>query len=191
MALITTISASTNCDCDEILISDTTGTYHATLNAGGWGSPNYALTDIVTSEFIVTLADATAYTIDATSLSTDAQGNYILPITSIGFAASTCLTDAIYEIVWEVYFGTESATTSVDMFSFCNAKNSVFGLIADAADNIDEDCACNTQDQEDALLAWTYYQALLYAGCCNDSTNFTKLLLVISALDDDNRCSNC
>jgi len=191
MALELSITASTNCNCDEILVCDTTGTYDANFNTTGWGSPNYAVGDIVTSEFIVVLADGTEYTLDATALSTDAHGNYIIPITSIGFAANTCLTDAIYTIEWEVSFGTEHASTSVQMFSYCNAQNIVFSLIADAADTIDEECGCTNKGAEDSLLAWTYYQALLYAGCCNDSTNFTKLLAVINRLDDDNNCDNC
>lgn len=92
------ISITNNSNCKSFIVTEKTSAYNATFNPGGYGIPNIALGNILSSKIQVSLYNSDViYTIN-TSATLPSNSNAFVTInnTDIGFLSNQVITDGIY-----------------------------------------------------------------------------------------------
>lgn len=192
---ILNIEACQDTDCDSFNISESTGVYDSNGNPGGWGNPNYDVSDVIDARLIIVLPDGTSVTIDSNSsvpvfpTLPDSTGNSIFNVTSTMLGVSG-LEDGIYNITYQVdlnsVFGqTIQAQVTIYQLLTCNIKCCVDKLVAKIPDY---NCDCSNPAVENALLAQALYSALCCAGKCGNLTAVDNLLETLNRICDSTDC---
>lgn len=192
-------NVSTNCDCTGLSFSDATGDYDVTDNPTGWGTPNPEIIDIVSSIVTITSIDGiTTYDIDLLTLTPDSDGIYTIPYTLFGGITGDKVPDGVYNIEWNIETGVGDVTMfthSCELFNICNTTCIVSNMIAGVASSSIGPSACGSYNfsagASNALLAFTYLQALKHAACCNRKDKLEEIMALIEAISNINPCQTC
>jgi len=177
-------------NCTQIRFTDETG-FYSTVNTGGWGTPNPALSSITSATLDITTPDSDTYTIDlfATTLfPTDDYGlSYDIPLSEIGSPDS--IIDGKWSFIYTVSDGVDEYSTTIYKYFYCNKECCVTQMLA----NLDLSCDCckDSDSYKKYELAWLQLQALKKAAACGDETNFTAISKIIDKLCKNNDCKTC
>lgn len=177
MALSLKASICIGNNCRSLYFHDETGIYNATLNAGGWGSPNLAIASVTAWSIKITLPDTASTVITISnpaglpSSNTDIE--YEIPMATLN-SSYTYIPDGQYKIVYSVTDGTTTYTKTLYKYFSCNLECCVAKLEAKVATATD--CSCDDQTIRNALYARALLNSLkANAGCTN--TTYTQSLL--------------
>ena len=192
-------SAKESCDSQNIVFTDTTGTYDENINTTGWGAPNVTLSDVVDVEINITDPSGTLYTIGnsviGSSLPNGNNNSFMINMSHLGGTANTTMTQGLYNIEYRVLIaeggvGTGTwVTTRKFMFCYSTIKCCVHKMLA--ALDICDDCPCDSEKQ-DALEAYTLYKAMLYASSCGSIDKADKIFKQVSRLCNyKGPCNKC
>jgi hypothetical protein len=177
------------CDLKLFTVTDTTGSYDATSNPGGYGSPNPLTSDVTAAYITVTKSDGTIYTIDCyPTLPNDGGTTFSVTSEDIGQAADEQFLDDISLIEYTVLgvsSGTPFAVKCGRYEAFmCNALCCVNEKMA----NIEVGCGCKSNaETEDLMLN---LKGAEYAAECGKQE---KALALLNYVNDkcDSSCTNC
>lgn len=122
------VATQTVCiECNEVIVTETTGLYNATDNPGGYGTPNpdFGETTPYTIGFIPPKGTTVVYELDLNEdpPAPDADDNYVYPaITAadLGLAATAAITSGVWTLV--VTFGTEVKNKKLFAWGDINAR---------------------------------------------------------------------
>lgn len=107
MALQVQFDVSEYDSLDKIQFTDTTGSYDASSNPGGYGSPNKDYGDIDNVMLYFTFPDGSNYDIDSSDIGgwtpTSSDTDVDINITTITSSGMSEFPDGIYEVKYEVY----------------------------------------------------------------------------------------
>lgn len=191
-------SAHESCDSQNIVFTDTTGSYDAVTNVTGWGAPNSTLGMIQDAEIVVIDPTGTQYNIEwgvfGSFLPNSTNGSFMINMSMLGGTAGTTMTQGLYQIEYRILVAEDlSAGTwlSVRKYMFCYStiKCCVHKMLA-ALDMCD-DCPCDSEKQT-ALEAYTLYKAMLYASSCGSITKADKIFKQVSRLCNyKGPCNTC
>lgn len=177
--------------CTQIRFTDETG-FYSTVNTGGWGTPNPALSTITSATLDITNPEGDTYTIDlfATSLfPTDDYGlSYDIPLSEIGDPSS--ISDGEWIFVYTVSDGSDEYSTTIYKYFYCNYECCVTQMLANL--KLDTcDCCDYSKSYKNYELAWLQLEALKKAAACGDSDNFTSISKILDKLCKNNNCKTC
>jgi|TARA_R110002126_G_scaffold159053_1_gene306349 hypothetical protein len=183
-------------DNSKILnFKETTGAYDALNNTDGWGAPNEATTDAVTTTLTITDPSATVTILTSAELAglasfPNSNTGLILQITPevIGGVIDSKFTDGLYTIAYEVITATTTYNVTHKVFVSGQARCCVYGMLGDVDLG---NCDCTSADLADALEAYTFYRSLIANAACGNETKYTQLLGIISKLCAHEHCSSC
>jgi hypothetical protein len=167
----------------ELLFNETSGTYNASSNAGGWGSPNDTVGLATTVELKVTPPGGTQVTLDlSTNYPTaDSTIDYTIRTQDLGLGTDEKFADGIWLFEYEVTTSGQGLITNVQsVLLLGQARICVYDMLAD----VDLDC-CDGTSLRRALEANTYLYAAIASASVGDTDKFTELLALI-----DNYCNN-
>lgn len=197
MALIPKLVFCLSNSCTELSVSETTGTYNASTNVGGYGAPNPTTGAIETYVLVITDPNGTQYTIDleATTLfpTTDSTVSYTIPLSSLG--NRTVIEDGFWQFSWSALSAgpTNSVGNSAYYFT-CNTECCVAELLADITIDDDGCDACNDKQAEKTLTylrAKALLEALKNAAFCGKLTLFTNIKSAINKICAQTNCKTC
>lgn len=203
MALIPKLQFCLNNSCTELLVSETTGTYNALTNVGGYGNPNPETSEVSTYTLIITDPDNIQYTIDlfATTVfpTTDSTITYSIPLTSLG--NRTYIEDGYWQFSWTVTglinnfpdpdLPFSNSNNSASYFT-CNAECCVAALLA-KIDITEDECNCNDNSKNimNYLKAKAFLESLKNAAFCGKLTLFNNIQSAITKLCNKKDCKTC
>lgn len=149
-------------NCSVLNIKDATGAYDLTTNPTGWGFPNLALADVTQALLTITPPNAiisTSFDVTTTVQSATIVGGLfnLNSLTSSNFTSGS-LVDGMYIITYNVVGGGDTYTTSINVFSTCNADCCIEKMKAKFCEYM---CGCDWE------IYWDSYkkaEALLYAA---------------------------
>lgn len=176
-------------DCTSFDIKDTTGVY-SSGNSGGYGNPNFDISDAIDARIYVTTPAGVQTIIDCFPTLPDSTGASTFTITSSNLGSSGSLVDGIYVVKYQVDFTNASAqTVQYDVVKTlllsCTIKCCIDKLIAKIATL---GCGCDDTQLKNALLAYGLYQSLLYNGKCGNTPAVTNLLSQLNKLCITSNC---
>lgn len=180
MALVLKLSAEIGTSCGSILFSDGTGAYDASLNSGGWGSPNSTIASVTTWSIIITLPSGSVVTItDPVGLPTTTTTFEYTILDTVLNSGYTTVPDGLYSIEYTVTSGGTLYTTSKKYILFtCNIECCIAKLFAKIA--TETDCACGSTISANAR----YAQALLLGLKANaNAGNTTGMITLLTKLN--------
>ena len=190
--------ATEACDCKSITFKELTSAYDSNLNIGGWGTPNYALADVLDVQLLIKVPDGTVYTLDAATIGSllpnDALGVFPIHMGLLGGTARATMTQGLYQIEYYVLID-DGSTTGLEIrkrkwtMVYCTIKCCVHKMLL-ALDMCD-DCPCS-EEKSNALEAYTLYKAMLYASACGSTEKAAKLLKQVNKLCSyQSTCKSC
>ncbi len=176
-------------DCTSFDITDTTGVY-SSGNSGGYGNPNFAISDAIDSRLYITDPQGVQTIINTYPTLPDSTGTAVFTVTSSDLGGSGNLEDGIYVIKYQVDFNNSSSqTVQYDVVKTillsCTIKCCIDKMIASIPDS---DCSCDDKKIKNALLAFALYQGLIDAGKCGNETKATNILSSLNKLCDIKQC---
>lgn len=142
--------------CTAIVFSDTTGTYDATDNTGGYGSPNFGYDDITETLITITRQDGTVISI-TDFIPTEAEPTLNISSATLGYADEV-ITSQVMEIAYSVYTEGKCRIGYKDakIFFRCSLESCIRNR------NIAALTSCDKNDIEYAFrLTWEYNQILI------------------------------
>lgn len=180
-------------DCNSFSIEDTSGLWD-TLNTGGWGGINPAISDVDVA--FLTLLDPSNISVvyDLVALSSGSFPNTLgnpLSITPV-----TAPADGVYEATYYLQGDTIGGgsilwsveNTQIILFT-CNVDCCLAKLLATIKSSNCSDC------RDDILMrvvrAKAYLDGAKKAACCGDKDRAVRLLNNASYLCDATSCKNC
>ncbi len=197
MALTTPVSAPMqldidtcqNSDCSSLNITDQTGVY-SSGNSGGYGSPNFAISDAVGAHLYVTDPSGVQTTINCYPTFPDDTGASTFTITNTDLGNTGSMADGIYVIKYQVDFlNFNSQVVSYNVVKTillsCSTKCCIDKMIAKIPES---DCSCEDKQLKNALLAFGLYQALINAGKCGSVSAVSNLLSRLTKLCSSANC---
>ncbi len=195
MALELNASACIGNNCRSIYFHDETGVYNATLNTGGWGTPNLTLAAVTSWTITITLpdTDSTVITItDPVGLpSSNPDIEYEIPMATLN-STYTTIPDGVYTIVYSVTDGTTTYTKTLYLLFTCNIDCCVAKLFAKIATSTD--CSCDSTIIKNALYADALLSSLKANAGCSNTTYIedliTKLNTICGFSEGDCGCGN-
>lgn len=176
-------------NCKSITFTETTGTYDSTTNLTGWGALNELISDATEATLQVTIPGI--------------LGIVSIDLLSEGFPTDTCLSTNITSVTLGlgttetplpdgVYTFTYTVTTSTNIYYItkyvlldCQVSCCVSQMLAKIPDT---GCDCDNTVVKNALLAYTYLQALKHAGKCGNITKATNLLDILNKICNKKSC---
>lgn len=179
--------------CTSFVLTDTTGEYDSSANDGGWGSPNWDVTDITAAEIEITYPDGTVQTVDVTSqVPSSYTGNfyfnYIVPTTGIKFE------DGLYEIKYSVTVEDLGVSETYEYSFYKPALCSVTCCVNKQLAKLRTEL-CNTCDYDTYLYNMRYMEtmlnSLMYASWCGRTSEFDYILTTLESLCDYSDCTDC
>jgi hypothetical protein len=187
MALSITFNICESSDCKSLIFTETTGAYSDPSNTGGWGTPNPATTDVTSDELVVLLPDDTStYSFDLLAEgfpTTDSTVEFEITAADLGYGTGS-LPDGMYTFT-RTTIATTTYVTQVTKLFYCNTQCCVHQKLAAITDT---ECGCDDKKTKDALLAFTYLQALKDAAKCGNTSRFTKILKITTRMCNSSDC---
>jgi hypothetical protein len=175
-------------DCGGLEITDTTGLY-SSGNAGGYGNPNFAISDAIDARIYVTDPSGVISIVNVFPTLPDSAGTstYTILPSDLGLGS---LADGIYVLRYQVDFNNISSQTvqyevTKTLLLSCNIKCCIDQLVAKIPTS---DCDCEDQALKTALMANGLYMALLKAGGCGNTSAVTNLLETLQRICDSTDC---
>lgn len=164
-------------DCTSFDFTDATGVYSSS-NSGGYGAPNFLVSDAISAYVNVTLPSGVQVSIQVDPTLPDDTGTIVWTVNSTDLGLTGSLPDGIYVIEYVINFNNSNSQTVqktiVKTFLLsCTIKCCIQKMIAKIPIN---DCDCESKYLKNALLAFGLYQSLVYNGKCGNTTNTTSLL---------------
>jgi hypothetical protein len=173
--------------CTQLKFTEETGFYSPT-NSTGWGTPNINISDVQTAILSITGPNGVIYETDLgnTGLFHSYYPiEYQIPLTNYG--NPTNIVDGEWIFVYTVTTDTETYTTTVYKYFFCNSECCVTNMLPKTKDC---DC-CDNEDNSNYIIAWTHLQSLKKAAECGDYTNFTTIKKIVDKLCKNSGCKTC
>lgn len=179
-----------NPGCESFDFSETTGVYSLS-NSGGWGTPNFAISDAFDAKIIVTLPDGTmcpSISLHPTFPDDTGTATWTVSNSTLGLTGS--LPDGIYIIEYRVDIldglgNTQTFNPKKQFLFTCTIKCCVDKLIAKIPTL---DCSCDDKNVKNAMLAFSLYQALINAGKCGNYTEVANLLARLTKICNSRNC---
>lgn len=193
MALIPKFTVSFNCDYDGFSMIQTTGTYDASTNTGGYNSPNITTSDVDSTELVIvdlfnditfdtitTVTAASTYTIttfDLTDLTVDGVQYY-----------TDSIADGIFSFTFKVIDGSNTYQYNTRKLIIpdltCTLTSAMMNIVNDS-------CGCGSKELiEDWLEGFAYVEALKGAAICGSIASFSVLYENARTYLDSLQC-NC
>jgi len=191
MALFLNFNIKESDNARELSFTETTGTYNASTNPGGWGAPNPVTTDVTATATLSILPPSitTPIVIDLFPSSfptTDTAQTLVIRSQDLGLGTDIILPDGLWEMTYTVIdtVANPDVTYTNDQTIFVSgqARCCVYGLLASADISC---CDCDGSDLARALEAFTYYRAALACAACGNTDKFAEALAIV-----DNYCDN-
>ena len=188
MALETVLSVCLDCTNSKFVVKDDTKPYSATANAGGWGAPNPATSDVTSSLLYITSPSGNVVSvidISADLPSTDVNDSYdYVPSNN-----SQAFEDGIWQFEWVVkgssggdgFYKKATKLILVD----CSVKCCAQKLGA----TLDGGCGCGG-DSSKAIEARMTYKSMLDAFDCGNHNRAKYLLGKLQSICGNN-CKGC
>lgn len=162
----------------ELLFNETTGTYNASANPGGWGTPNEATSAATAAVLKITPPGGTEVTLDlySTFPTTDSTIDNAIRTQDLSLGTDEKFEDGEWLFVYEVTTPLEGTITNTQTILILGqARICVNDLLA----NVDL-CDCDGSDLRRALEAKTYLDAATASAAVGDICKFTELLGLIN-----------
>lgn len=193
MALQPTFTIKPSCNYDQLIFQETTGTYDASSNPGGYGAPNDDTGDVTATSLAIT-DELNTVTFDAITTISASKTNGItyIPLTSLEVSSvdkySTALTDGLFTVTYTVSVGATSYTYTVKILvlpdTWCKLNSAMVRMI-------DPTCHCiNSGYKDNWLEAFSRLMALEGDAICGDLTSFTQTYTKLNTYLDNLKC-NC
>lgn len=190
MSLILNFEICQTNGCKDLVFSETTGTYNATYNTGGYGTPNETTAAAQTATLTITNASGLVTTVD---LMPEGFPTEDLVADGYTITSSTVLPDGMYTFVYNVTYDNHGAivtySKSISKLLYCNSECCVNQMLSNL--NLTCDCCETDENIKDYYKAWTFLQALKNAAQCGDVTTFNNILKIITKLCKNNNCKTC
>lgn len=194
MALIPTLKFCLSNSCTELSVSETTGTYNASTNVGGYGAPNATTGNVTSYSLVITDPDDVTYTINLFTNgfpTTNEDFEYTIPMTSLG--ERTIIEDGYWQFAWTVIASAVTYTGNSAYYFTCNTECCVAELLADIT--VEEDgCNCNKDTNEKVLnylRAKAFLESLKNAAFCGKLTLFNTIKTAINKICATTNCRTC
>lgn len=193
MALFLNFNIKESDNARELSFTETTGTYNASTNLGGWGAPNPVTTDVTVTATLSILPPGvtTAIVLDLFPSSfptTDKTQEVIIRSQDLSLGTDTILPDGLWQITYTVIdtVANPDVTYTSDQTIFVSgeARCCVYGLLANADISC---CDCDGSDLARALEAFTYYRAAIACAANGNTDKFTEALSIVNNYCD-NKC---
>jgi len=170
-------------------VYDTTGTYNATTNLGGWGSPNPTRAGITSATVSIYLPSATTPVVVTTVTSTvQAAAAEEFLIYSYSLAdlniSTDVLPDGIYRIVYTVVSSGTTYINDQSFLSYAQVKCCIFNKFANF---IDDSCGCK-KDTSDLLTQWSMLKAIMFGVAGGNLIEANTILTKLQTMCDINKC---
>ena len=192
MATVLNFEIEQSDNAKTLIFKETTGAYDALLNTDGWGSPNEAVGDAVTTTLTITTpgGSATDYTsAEITGLGSfpTADTGLELEITSddLNTGEDVKHADGVWTFKYTVVTSGTTYTTEHKVFISGSIRCCVYKKLA-AIDTVD--CDCDSSEKAYALQAFTYYRALIANAACGNEDKYDELLALTGKLCSTNKC---
>jgi hypothetical protein len=195
MATLLTFDVQQTDNAKTLIFKETTGAYDASNNTSGWGSPNEATTDAVTTT--LTILDPGGTTTALTSTELTGLGSFPTTTTTLelgialedlGGTTAGKHVDGVYTFTYTVVTSTTTYETTHKVFVSGQARCCVYGMLA-KVDTVD--CDCDATEKADALEAYTFYRSLIANAACGNEDKYTDVLAIVNDLCDGCKCSDC
>lgn len=161
MALSLSFSILESDNRESIYITETTGVYAASTNAGGWGTPNPAIADALTATLLFELRNEdgtyTAYeTVDLFSdLPNITETPFEITAEDAGFGTDSTFPDGIYRLTYTVT-GDNGSAFSADTTDIVVLKGAIECCYSTLAAEASA-CVCNCEGLNKKLSDLDYY----------------------------------
>lgn len=148
--LATAIAIQQNIGCGSFVFSDVTGAYHATNNPGGYGSPNPAYADIVSTLITFVLSNGDTVNI-TTFIPTAADHSITIQASDLGY--TTMIPDQIIGVTYSVFVDGDCRVgyKNTTALFYCQTESCINAKIASA---LNEDCACDGDVNANTQVVW-------------------------------------
>ena len=173
----------------QLSFTETTGTYDAGSNIGGYGAPNDVVGDATVLQLKITPPGGAEVTINmlvpvSGYPTTNKELEYIIKSQDVGLGTDLELPDGIWIIKYETTTpgqGVNPLISNQKILISGKARCCVSKLMAciDIAD-------CDGTERARALEAWTYYKSAVYCAAVGDEAKFSDLLAIIQGY-----CNEC
>lgn len=136
--LATNFTIQQNIGCGSFVFTDTTGTYNAQTNVGGYGTPNPAYADITSTAITFVLSNGQTVTID-TFVPTQSVPYITIQAVDLGY--SGVVPDQIMEVTYSVYVAGDCRVgyKKSSVLLSCNTETCINNKIQSV---LNGDCAC-------------------------------------------------
>ena len=173
---------------------DTTGVYDATVNPGGFNSPNWTVAQVTAASIAIYLADGSIKTFNGSSTPVFGPGGTpafpntsgsVFKITNVmlGMAATTVIQDWISYITYSC-IGPGAAVTTTSLYKFISQNSLCCVNKMEAAVDFSSNCApCDNKALQSYLKAQTMYNAIYNALSCSTPMP-NKASLILQGLTD-------
>jgi hypothetical protein len=196
MALSLSTSISTE-DCQNLIFTETTGTYNVTTNPTGWGSPNPATSTAAGAVVTVLVPSGTSYTFSvfASSFPTvTSTQQYLINYEDLGM--SDGLVDGLYTITYvvptlQIILGVPTVityTTILNTMIVCNLECCIDTLLLEIDDWT---CDCSKDAKENFLTAHAIFEQIQHSIECGDLDTAGDLVDMAGKICRNENCSTC
>jgi|DEB0MinimDraft_4_1074332.scaffolds.fasta_scaffold16658_4 hypothetical protein len=193
MALQPTFTLKPSCNYDQLIFQETTGTYDASSNLGGYGSPNATLASVTATKLVITDELNSVVFDDITTISeSETLGITYISLTELEVSGvdkyTTALTDGLFSAVYTVTAGGIDYTYTVKILvlpdTWCKLNKAMIKMI-------DPSCGCVNADFKDKWLeGFSRLMALEGDAICGDLTYLTQTHSKLNTFFDNLNC-NC
>lgn len=180
MALSPSFEINFDCNWESLTFTETTGSYDASTNTGGYGSPNIETSDVDSTQLIIEnlLTDVTFDTI--TTISVSSTGTEVeLDFTDLlvdgaeVYTDGDHLPDGIYSFTFNVIDGATTYTYTVRKLIlpdlWCDLNNTMLDIV-------DHTCSCDNNELiADYLKGFAFVKSLEGSAICGDISQFQTL----------------
>jgi len=177
MAIFADFNVKQSDNAKELLFIETTGTYNAVSNTGGYGAPNELHSDATAAVLEVIIPNGTVFTLNLiTSYPTNVTNNeYTIRSQDLGMTANVSLPDGIYNFKYTITLPTQGTVINEQCILISGqARCCVYGLLTTA-----DICDCDGSDMKRALEAFAYYRAAVACAAAGEASKFSDLLTLI------------
>jgi hypothetical protein len=192
--LVTSFNVSKQ-ECSKFLFTETTGAYSIN-NSGGWGSPNYLISDVEDS--YITIKNITTG-IQYTQVEVTPSEDEVLeiPFQDLIIQGQTtpmdCTTikDGIYHFNYFILFdNNDTVVANYYFLSLCDLECKIKKLVSSFINLDCKDC------KKETLLSlylevMALYQALVFSYQCGNFCEFNKVYRNLTKLLKTHNCKNC
>jgi len=200
MALIPKLVFCVQNSCTELIVRETTGSYDAETNVGGYGTPNPDTITALVYTLTVIAPDGTSYTINLLTEgfpTEDSSFEYSIPLSQLG--NRTVIEDGFWQFIWtisgEVLADPENIpyeySGNTAYYFTCNSECCVAALLAKI--NFIDSCSCTTTNQkvENYIKAKVLLIGLQDAAFCGKSTLFNSIKENLDKICLKKDCKTC